>query len=495
MSVTSRQPLPTRQAIVDIGSNSIRLVVFGGAPRAPVVLYNEKIMAGLGNGVVGTGTLDPATVATALAGLARFAALLGRMELDSLQVVATAAVREAANGAEFIQAVRALGLPAELLDGDAEAVASGYGVIAGLPQADGIAADMGGGSLELVRVSGGEVGQRASFPLGSLRVAALRAKGPGKLREAVAAAVASLGWADEARGRGIYLVGGSWRTLARVHMHLSDFPLEVIGNYSYPASVARPLADTVQAMDEAQLKALPQVKGARVASLPHAAALLAALVEALEPDTVVTSAYGLREGLLFQNLPAAERAKDPLVESVRFVAAPQQQVAGYADALARWIAPVFPGEPPELARLRHCACLLRGTGWASSPDFRALGAEDLALHGNWTGAAPSDRAAIALALYVAMGGPGNGLAALPRLAPQALLRHARGWGQAIRLAQRIGGGAPGPLAASSLALSEGTLELRLPVDLAPLVDTAVQRRTKRLAEAVGANGYRILAPD
>ncbi len=495
MSVSSRPAPPTRQAIVDIGSNSIRLVVFGGAPRAPVVLYNEKIMAGLGNGVVGTGTLDPATVATALAGLTRFAALLGRMELDSLQVVATAAVREASDGAEFIQAVRALGLPAMLLDGDAEAIASGYGVISGLPQADGIAADMGGGSLELVRVSGGEVGQRASFPLGSLRVAALRAKGPGKLHAAVAAAVASLGWAEEVRGRGIYLVGGSWRTLARVHMHLSDFPLEVIGNYAFPAGDARPLAETVQAMDEAQLKALPQVKSARVASLPHAAALLAALVEALESDTVVTSAYGLREGLLFQNLPAAERAKDPLVESVRFVAAPQQQVAGYADELARWIAPVFPGEPPELARLRHCACLLRGTGWASSPDFRALGAEELALHGNWTGAAPSDRAAIALALYVAMGGPGNGLAALPRLAPQALLRHARGWGQAIRLAQRIGGGAPGPLAASSLALTEGTLELRLPIDLAPLVDTAVQRRTKRLADAVGAQAYRIFAPD
>ena len=484
-----------RQAIVDIGSNSIRLVVFGGAPRAPVVLYNEKIMAGLGKGVVGTGRLDPATVTTALAGLTRFAALLGRMDVASLQVVATAAVREAANGAEFIESVRALGLPAQVLDGDAEAVASGYGVIAGLPQADGIAADMGGGSLELVQVSGGEVGQRASFPLGSLRVAALREQGPGKLRAAVAKAVASLGWASEARGRGLYLVGGSWRTLARVHMHLSDFPLEVIGNYCFPADVARPLADTVQAMDEASLKALPQIKASRVPSLPHASALLAALVEALGPDQVTTSAYGLREGLLFQRLPAAERARDPLIESVRFVAAPQQQVPGYAEALGNWIAPVFPGEPPELARLRHCACLLRGTGWASSPDFRALGAEELALHGNWTGASPSDRAAIALALYVAMGGSGDGLAALPRLAPPALLRHARGWGQAIRLAQRIGGGAPGPLAASGLTLVDGTLELRLPVDLAPLVDTAVERRTKRLAEAIGAKGFRILAPD
>ena len=484
-----------RQAIVDIGSNSIRLVVFGGAPRAPVVLYNEKIMAGLGKGVVGTGRLDPATVQTALAGLSRFAALLARMQIDSLQVVATAAVREAADGAQFIDAVRALGLPAQLLDGDAEAVASGYGVIAGLPHADGIAADMGGGSLELVRISGGEVGKRASFPLGSLRVAALREAGPGKLRKAVIDAVASLDWASEGRGRGLYLVGGSWRTLARVDMHLSDFPLEVIGNYAFDAGRTRALADTVQAMDEAQLKAIPSVKGSRVPSLPHAAALLAALVEALGPDCVTTSAYGLREGLLFQRLPPAERAKDPLIESVRFVAAPQQQVPGYAEALAAWIAPVFASEPPELARLRHCACLLRGTGWASSPDFRALGTEELALYGNWTGAAPADRAAIALALYVAMGGSGDGLAALPRLAPEALLRHARGWGQAIRLAQRIGGGAPGPLAASRLALNDGTLELRLPADLAPLIDSAVERRTRRLAEAVGAKGVRILAPD
>ena len=483
-----------RHAIVDIGSNSIRLVVFGGAPRAPTVLYNEKIMAGLGKGVVGTGRLDPATVATALAGLTRFVTLLGQMDLASLQVVATAAVREAADGAEFIAAVRALGLPAEVLGGDAEAVASGYGVIAGLPKADGIAADMGGGSLELVRIRDGEVGERASFPLGSLRVAALRAQGPGRLRAEVTKAVASLGWVAEARGKGLYLVGGSWRTLARVDMHLTHYPLEIIGNYVFDASRTRALADTVQAMDEAQLKAIPQVKASRVPSLPHAAALLAALVESLGPDCVTTSAYGLREGLLFQRLSAAERARDPLIESVRFVAAPQQQVPGYAEALADWIAPVFADEPAELARLRHCTCLLRGTGWASSPDFRALGAEDIALHGNWTGAAPADRAAIALALYVAMGGSGDGLAALPRLAPPALLRHARGWGQAIRLAQRIGGGAPGPLNATSLALAEGTLELRLPVELAPLADTAVERRIRRLAEAIGARGYRVLAP-
>jgi exopolyphosphatase/guanosine-5'-triphosphate,3'-diphosphate pyrophosphatase len=186
-----------RRAIIDIGSNSIRLVVFGGAPRAPVVLYNEKIMAGLGRGVVQGGRLDPATAAIALTGLERFAALLDGMDLASLRVVATAAVREAADGEAFIEAVRALGLPAEILSGEDEALGSGQGVLAAMPDADGLVADMGGGSLELVRVAGDAVLQRTSLRLGTMRVAEIRASGHGKLRRHVQSVLGKLTWLDD----------------------------------------------------------------------------------------------------------------------------------------------------------------------------------------------------------------------------------------------------------------------------------------------------------
>ena len=484
---------PRLQAIVDIGSNSIRLVVFGGAPRAPVVLYNEKLMAGLGRGVVATGRLDAGAVKVALAGLARFAELIGAMDLDTLDVVATAAVREAENGAAFLDRVRALGLPARILDGAGEAQAAGYGVIAGLPGADGVVADLGGGSLELVRVANGEVGPSASFPLGAMRVASLRAKGPGKLKRAVAQAVRGLSWREEVAGKPLYLVGGSWRTLARIHMHLAQFPLPVIANYSFPPGEVARMRRSLAATGPVALKALPGIKSSRLPQIGDAGALLAELIATLKPSLCVVSAFGLREGLLFGRLDADERARDPLIEGARFMAAAQQQVPGYSDALCGWLDQLFDDEPHVLARLRNAVCLLRGMGWSSNPEFRALGGEEMALHGNWTGITAADRATMAMALYVGMGGSGEGPPILARLADPALLGRARAWGLAMRLAQRIAGGAPALLRTTRLTCEDGQLVVTLPPSHAALLDTTVERRAARLAIALGLSGATVLA--
>ena len=484
-----------RRAIIDIGSNSIRLVVFGGAPRAPVVLYNEKIMAGLGRGVVQGGRLDPATVAVALAGLERFAVLLGGMDLASLRVVATAAVREAADGGTFIESIRGLGLPAEVLSGEDEAVGSGQGVLAAMPHADGLVADMGGGSLELVRVKDDQVLQRASLRLGTMRVAEIRSSGHGKLRRHVQTALGKLEWLGDCAGRPLYLVGGAWRTLARVHMQRSGAPLSVLGNYAIPPEDARALYDAVCAMDRLTLKAFPGIKSARIAHIDDGAGLLSVLVEILRPSALIVSAQGLREGLLHQALPPAQRARDPLVEGVRFLTGAQQQFPGYAETLDAWLGGLFGIETPAMARLRLSACLLRGTGWSSNPDFRAVGGEDLALHGNWTGASPADRAIMAASLLVAMGG-GEQPALLSQLAGEDDLRRARGWGQAMRLAQRISGGAPAALASTAIRVEgspsqRGQLVLELPRALDALVDATLERRLAGLANALDLAAPRI----
>lgn len=479
------------RGIVDIGSNSIRLVVFGGAARAPAVLYNEKIMAGLGRGVVEDGRLDPGTVAVALAGLERFAALLDGLPLASLRVVATAAVREAEDGAEFIEQVRALGLPAEILPGEDEAVASGMGVLSAMPEADGLVADMGGGSLELVRVADHAVRRRASFPLGALRVAAIRAKGQGRVRRTVQAALKDHEWLSECTGRPLYLVGGTWRTLARVHMHRAGFPLTVIGNYSFPPEDVEPLYADLKATDRGVLKAIPGIKPGRIPHLDDGAALLAALVAVLRPSRVVISAQGLREGLLHLALPEAERARDPLIEGVRFLTESQQQVPGYAEALDDWLGGVFADDRPALARLRSAACMLRGTGWTSNPEFRALSGEELALHGNWIGIDPAGRALMAAALVNAMSGDQPEPPILARLAPPADLARARAWGMAMRLAQRISGGGPGPLRATRLAFEGKTLVLTMPRQLDALVDATLERRLERLARALDRAPARI----
>ncbi|HEX8554850.1 MAG TPA: Ppx/GppA family phosphatase, partial [Sphingomonas sp.] len=224
-----------RTGIIDIGSNSIRLVVYQGHPRLPAVLFNEKVMAGLGRGLVKTGSIEPAGMAAARTALARFGAVARAMEVTSLRTVATAAVRDAANGPELIDAAERLGLKVELLSGEQEATAAGEGVLAGIPGAQGIVGDLGGGSLELVRVSGGQVGERVSFPLGVLRIAGLRRQGK-VLERRVARLVGDAGWTGAGKGLPLYLVGGSWRALARLDMVLGDYPLPVIHQYVMPAT-------------------------------------------------------------------------------------------------------------------------------------------------------------------------------------------------------------------------------------------------------------------
>jgi exopolyphosphatase/guanosine-5'-triphosphate,3'-diphosphate pyrophosphatase len=475
-----------RQAIVDIGSNSIRLVIFGGPLRAPSVLFNEKLMAGLGRGVVAQGRLDPDSAAAALTGLARFAALLKLMKPGHVRVVATAAVREASDGPQFLKAVRALGLPAELLSGDAEAEASGLGVISAHPQARGLVADMGGGSLELVRVADGAVIEKVSLLLGAMRVAAIRSGGRGQLRKALCKATEPHGWLAEVAGQPLYLVGGAWRALARVHMHRSQFPLPVLGDYSFTADDARELKLQIRAMGSAELAAIPGVKAARALQLDDAAALLAALVAVTEPSEVIISAHGLREGLLFEALDPKLRQLDPLIEGISHALAGQQAVEGHAEALLAWSDPAFAGDPPAERRLRHAACLIAGTSWASDSDFRAVAGEDIALHGNWIGVNAADRAVMAMALHVGLGGsPDSPPGILAKLAPAERLDRAKGWGHALRLAQRLSGGAPAALRQVPLQVGpDGALFLAPPKAISALIDGVLERRLARLGTAL-----------
>ena len=188
-------------AIVDIGSNSVRLVVYSGATRAPSIIFNEKVSAGLGRGLILSGALSEESQARALQGLRRFRLLISQMGAARIRVVATAAVREASNGPAFIEQVRAIGFEPEIISGEEEGRLAGLGVLSAIPDADGVAGDLGGGSLELVELSGGEAVRRVSLPLGVLRLDSLASNGTAAFRRAIESAVSEAGFAGAAGGR------------------------------------------------------------------------------------------------------------------------------------------------------------------------------------------------------------------------------------------------------------------------------------------------------
>lgn len=471
--------------MVDIGSNSVRLVVFNGPPRAPSVLFNEKVMAGLGRGVIATGMIERKAMRAALTALARFRHLSGLMGVPQPITVATAAVRQARNGAQFLESVAALGLPAALLSGDEEAEAAGFGVIAGFENANGIIGDLGGGSLELAHVEGGRVLERESFPLGVLNLGRIRDLGATELRKEVKKLLQPRGWERLGKDLPFYLVGGSWRSLAKIHMFLARYPLPIVHHYSMPPLAAASLVRAVARLDRNLLKEKNIVASARYPAMADAAALLAVLASLIRPKSLIVSATGLREGLHYQQLTEQERALDPLIEAARAEGDLQGRFPGHGDLLDRWIAPLFASESATDGRLRLAACLLGDIGWAANPDFRAERGLEVALHGNWLGLDARGRALIGQALFAAFGGGNARPAILSTLATDEELSRAQIWGLAMRLGQRLSGGVAAPLKTSGVAIDGDRLILSLMNDAKILLGDPVERRLKQLATASG----------
>lgn len=489
MRVHGKEPFH-RIAIIDIGSNSVRLVVYDGPPRIPFTLFNEKVLAGLGADIGTTGRIGEAAMERGLRALNRFQRLCVDMEVTDLRCVATAAVREASNGPDFVARVAEIGLPVRILTGKEEGYTSAAGLISGMPGADGIMGDLGGGSLELVRISGGRVLQSVSIPLGVLRVREVRARGKGVLARTLAAMLIEAGWREEPQGLPFYMVGGSWRSLARLDMHLRAYPLPIFHNYDLAPARIPTLLRALTCMDKATLKALPYMSGGRIPTLPDAAALLGEVVTRLGSNHMVVSSYGLREGLLYQDLPEDIAAQDPLLVATRAEGDAQGRFLGHGDLIEQWIAPLFGNDPIPMQRIRHAACLLADVGWRANPDFRAERGLETALHGNWVGITAQERAMLAQALYSSLGGGEGASEQLRLLAGPQELALAIQWGLAIRLAQRLSGGVASALNRVSIKLATDTVVLKVPDADTGLLGEAAERRLRQLAQGMGRN-YRI----
>jgi exopolyphosphatase/guanosine-5'-triphosphate,3'-diphosphate pyrophosphatase len=472
------------EAIIDIGSNSVRLVVYAGARRIPAVVFNEKVLAGLGQGLAETGALAAEPRERALAALRRFRLLLAQMKVREPHVLATAAVRDAANGGTFLDEVRAIGFHPRVISGEEEGRLAGLGVISGIPDADGLVGDLGGGSLELVEVRAGEPGKPISLPLGVLRIGTDRAAGK-SLRRQLRAALAESGLAARGKGRPFYMVGGSWRALARLDIISSGYPLPITHHHVMAPGRPAELRRLIQSLDEADPRSIRTLTASRIPTLPAAKLVLSTLVEEVEPSELVVSSFGIREGYLYSDLTADERARDPLIEAARDAGRGLSRFGEHGDLLDRWISPIF-DDSPGRARIRLAACLLADVAWAAHPDFRAERGVEMALHDNWVGVDACQRVMIAQALFSNFGG-GRSFpdAAVAALCPRKDLERAALWGLAMRLGQRLSGGLASSLERSSLACEKGVLRLTLGRGHGALYGETVDRRLKKLASALG----------
>lgn len=457
------------------------------------MIFNEKVAAGLGRGLSIDGRIAAEDAERGLVALRRYALLAQHMEVKDLQCVATAAVRDAANGPDFIAAAAEAGLKIRLLSGEEEAEAAGYGVIAAIPDAHGITVDLGGGSLELAEVSRGQVGRRASFPLGVLRLPALRKDGDQAFERALRKMLKAADWPGAGlTGLPLYLVGGSWRALSRLDLELTKHPLAVLDQHTLPRSALRRLIRATKRLSFEELRTIPGMASNRAAALPDATALLAALVNILDVPEMTVSSSGLREGLLYQALDADMRAQDPLIVAAEFEGRRLARFAPHGRAIAEWITPLFDDDAPIDSRVRLAASLLSDVAWSANPDFRAERGTEIGLHGNWRSIDIPGRILLARALYAGFGGADGEFPSMGNLVSADRLARARQWGLAIRLAQRLTGGIEAPLKASGVSVEGGKLRLCLNPGWHHLAGESVERRLRVLAHALDAKPELVL---
>jgi len=484
-------------AVIDIGSNSVRLVVYEKMARNLITIFNEKALCGLGREVQTTGLLAPDAVAKALTSLRRFRALCRVMKVGRVHAIATAACRDASNGPDFIaRAERICGCPIDILSGPREAQLSALGVVSGIHNPDGIVGDLGGGSLELIDVRGNRVRRGVTLPLGSLALQDVSQKSLKRAERIVKLDLAGVAQLKAGRGRTFYAVGGTWRALARIHIIQSGYPLRVMHGYSIPAADALDFAQRLRRLAAANMLAdIEAVADARRPLLTYAALVLEYIIRVAKPKTIVFSTFGVREGLLYAMLPQAERSRDGLICAAQTLNELLSRSTRHAEELIGWtdrlVRVVRLKETEEDRRLRHTACLLSDIGWRVHPDYRGEQTLNLITNGNFGSISHQGRAFVALSVfyrYAGLSEQNEPPAIIRQLVPPAMIERARLLGAAFRVAHLISAARPGVLPLTHFRSQGRQLTLVFEHRMVDLVADRVGSRFKQLARLVGRAG-------
>ena len=480
-----------RVGVLDIGSNTVRLVVYDTPNRLPIPIFNEKADCGLGRGLAVNGLLDPDGVTLAMQSLTRFIRLSRSMGVEQLALVATAAVRDARDGPQFARRIESeFDVEVIIPSGPEEAQLAAYGLLMGTPRADGVLADLGGGSADIVELNNGVFGQTATLPLGHLRLPEASGHDMEEAARIVGHEFDQVDWLSTGRRRTLYAIGGSWRALARVFVDQMSYPLHVIDGYTLGRVDALRLCDLISGLGSKTLKQISGVPRNRARSLPYAAMVLSGLLKRSEAAKVTFSGFGMREGQLLKMLPGELRGQDPLLSGCAGMAERTGRFAITGAEIFDWVAPLFPSGRDAESRLRMAACMLSDLGWSEHPDYRAEHAFLRVLRLPFAGLTHAERVFLAIAIFIRYNGDLENplVRSASALMTDYDMGHANVTGLALRLAHTVSGSAPGILPRTSFVVNDSEIILQLPSEDDVFRGDAVERRLRTLGKALGRNG-------
>lgn len=484
----AKAPDVSRFGVVDVGSNSVRLVIFDGEARSPAYFFNEKVLCGLGKGLGESGTLNPEGKQRALVAIRRFQRIAEGLGITPLRAVATAAMREADDGPTFRdQILQDTGLEIEIIDGSEEARLAAQGVLLGWPRATGYVCDIGGSSMEFAHLNKGQIGWRDTSPLGPLELAKLGGD-TDKVDDLVTQHLTRLRAKMPEAPDQLYLVGGSWRAIAKLDMLRRGYPLPVLHEYRLSPSDLLETLDLIAASDPSALRKGSGISSGRMALVPLAAQVLRGVLRTYAPRHMLVSGYGLREGLLYEAMPETLRGADPLIEACRHAEQREARRQGQGRHLYDFVRPLFPDADNDRLRLIKAACLLHDVSWRTHPDYRAEVCFDYATRANLGGVSHSERIFLGLALlhrYKNSRGRSR-FDQMQSLVTDADVAMADTLGRALRFGAMFTVGTSSHMGELRWDEEQRRLTLQLTPETEPLLGEAARQRFENLAKSMNA---------
>lgn len=491
-------------AVLDIGSNSVRLVVYERHARALATLYNEKFACSLGRGLAETGRIAPENIERALTAMRRFALVARLMKVGKVHVLATSAVRESSNNKQFVaQIEEIMGEPVRVLSGEEEAHFAALGVVAGYPGFAGAVGDLGGGSLEVSTLVEGRDTLGETHPLGVIRLQDDSKGSATKARAIARGRLKQSGLLKAKSTKAFCAIGGTWRSLAKIHQVETGYPLHMVQHHTAPAAELYKLCEAIISAAAAG-KAIPgadAVSNSRRELMPMGAAVMAEVIAIGDIEQVVFSALGVREGYLFSLLDPGEQAVDPLVQAAREISLLRSRSPAHADDLIDFSASLLEAfgllETAEEKRLREVACYLSDIGWRGHPDYRGEQSVDMVAYSALSGVDHPGRAFLAEVLAVRyMGLKHKSMSqSLMDLAGEASHQRARLIGALFRVAYPMSAAMPGVLSRCGFSMQNGILVLTLPPDLAFLGGEYLMGRLQQLGGVADVRDVAVITED
>lgn len=473
----------SRVGVIDIGSNSVRLVVYDGIKRVPIAVYNDKLFCGLGKGIGRTNRLNPPGVRLARRAIAQLLASARLLRVSELHIIATAAIRDSDDGKTFIKEMeRSHHVKIRIISGKKEAQYAAYGIFSSHYKPKGIVGDLGGGSLELVSLGDQDIETRDTLPLGPLRLLEKDTDNRDLIRETSKQQLAQLDWLREGNFPTFYAIGGGFRALAKIHMQETNYPIDLLDHYEVTTKEFLPFLTTIAELDDEKLKILP-VSSKRRTLMPASAMVMKEILERSGAQDIVFSTSGIREGLLYSLLSPFIQQEDPLISSCIELAENHGRSPRYGSDLFEWMSPLFPDETEESKRLRLAACVLNELAWNMYRPNRSEWAYHVIMHSSLAGINHVDRISLAAALYHRYKPTFKENWASYKLLDDTQQKWAALVGAAMRTAFFLSGGVPGNLQLSSIKIDRGKPKLRLTKETQPLQGESLNKRVDTLTSA------------